>query len=157
MNLYKISDITFSVVILVASFVLLHQLKELPTDAKMFPNILLYSMAFLSILMLIRAAIGRSQKVNSINTDTWTFFGSKQKFYLSILVFSIYLFVIPYIGFFSTSFCFFIIIALLANYTNIKAIIFANIGFLVFIYLLFVLFLDRPLPKELIFSYFKAG
>ncbi len=123
-------------------------LYHLPTNAKMFPNIIIGTMFISLLILLVRSAFGVSERIQGSTIAGWKFFVHYKRFFLSVFLFSLCLFVIEKVGFFITSTLLIFSMAFLVGYRKYVSLIAATIGFLVLVYIVFVLVFERPLPKE---------
>ncbi|SNY93375.1 Tripartite tricarboxylate transporter TctB family protein [Cohaesibacter sp. ES.047] len=154
---YKIAEISVSVVFLIASFVFWFSIKDIPADAQMFPNFILGGIAVCSVLMIIRSITGASQKALGEELNGWTFAISWKRVLGGFFIFVAYLLVVDHIGYFTASALMVIVMARFAGFKNWVALIGSAAGFCVFVYLVFSVLFDRPLPQELIVALFTSS
>lgn len=126
--------------------------RSLPADARMFPALLLALLALSSVVMMIRAVTGASERVQGDEIKDWTFTAHLPRFLGGFAIFIVYLVVIPYLGFFTTSAVFVVAMSVFTGYRNWPVVLLGTIGFCIFVYLVFVLLFERPLPKEFFLS-----
>lgn len=149
---YKWAELALAVAILICIAVAWFNLRTLPADAKMFPLIILAIMSVGTVFMVIRAVTGASQRVQGEAMQDWRFAMNTQRMLGGFGLFALFLLAVETVGFFTTSAIFVIIGAAFARYRNVWVLIASAAGFCVFIYLVFRLLFDRPLPEEFFLS-----
>jgi putative tricarboxylic transport membrane protein len=145
---YQKTEIVVCIFLLGCCLFAFISIRHLPTDAKMFPNLILAVMSLFVGVALIRAVMGISQKTQGAKAADWHFFANPKRFIISVIVFSIYLLSIESVGFFTSSGLLIICMATFVGYRNYLHLTLSLIGFLAFVYLVFILVFERPLPKE---------
>ena len=114
----------------------------------MFPGIVLGILVVFTLTMIIRAHSGMSEAIQGEEAANWTFMKNPRRLTLGVAAFVIYQLVIESIGFFTSSALLIICTSLLVGYRHRLTVLLSTIGFLAFIYVVFVALFDRPLPKE---------
>ena len=153
---YKIGEISLSVVFLIVSFVSWLSISDIPSDAQMFPHFILGGIAICSVLMIIRSITGASQRVLGDELKDWTFSINYKRMFGGLLIFVAYLLVVDHIGYFTATALLVVAMASFAGYKNWIALIATAAGFCLFVYLVFVVLFDRPLPHEFLATLFTA-
>ncbi|WP_319411951.1 tripartite tricarboxylate transporter TctB family protein [uncultured Cohaesibacter sp.] len=154
---YKTAEIGLSIILLVVSFVSWLSIKDIPADAQMFPNFILGGIALCSVVMIVRSLTGASQSALGDDLKGWTFSISLKRMFGGLLIFVAYLLVVDHIGYFTASALLIVALAAFAGYRNWIALISSAIGFCLFVYLVFVLLFNRPLPHEFFLTLFSAS
>ena len=149
---YQKTEIAVGIFLLACCLFAFITIKDLPADAKMFPNLILGVMAICVCVALGRSILGISQKVQGKAVTDWQFFANVKRFIISVFIFSIYLLCIETIGFFVSSALLIVCMATFVGYRKYVSLAMSLIGFLVFVYLVFVLLFERPLPPEFFLS-----
>lgn len=149
---YQKTEIVVEIFLLACCVFAFLSIRELPADAKMFPNIILGVLAICVGVALIRSLSGVSQKVQGKSVKEWRFFTNLKRFIICVAIFSIYLLLIESIGFFISSTLLIICTATFVGYRNYLNLALSLIGFLLFVYLVFILLFERPLPPEFFFT-----
>lgn len=149
---YQKTELVLSTFLLAVCIFAFFSIRGLPADAKMFPNLVL-GITVLSVFALyFRTLSGVSKKVQGVSVKSWHFFTNVRRFSISIACFSIYLFWVETLGFFVSSTLFVCSLAIFAGYRKYLNLFLATMGFLAFVYLVFILLFERPLPKEFFLS-----
>lgn len=145
---YKKTEIVVGIFLLASCLFAFLSIRDLPDDAKMFPNIILGVLAACVCVSLIRCVSGVSEKVQGKSAKEWQFFENVKRFIICVIVFSIYLLFVESIGFFISSTLLIICMATFVGYRKYLSLVLSLTGFLLFVYLIFVLLFERPLPPE---------
>lgn len=145
---YRTAELLLAAVLLIICALAWLKARSLPVDAKMFPEIILAVLAMSTVLMIYRAFSGASQRVLGDDVKDWRFTKHVPRFLGSFAIFILYLLVVPHVGFFTASAALVIAMAVFTGFRNWPVIIASTVGFGIFVYLVFVLLFERPLPKE---------
>ena len=157
---YKTAEAVMAVFLLLVCAIAWANIRTLPEDALMFPRFILIILAICSLIMLVRghlparkAATATAPDVSappSMDEDkaTWHFAISPVRMVGAVVLFAIYILLVGTIGFFTSSALFIIALAWYARYRNWTALVSSAIGFCIFVYVVFVMIFDRPLPTE---------
>lgn len=161
---YKTAEALMAVFLSLVCAVAWANIRTLPADALMFPRFILIILAICSLVMLVRgylpalkpASAGASTSAPDTNTPpsmdedkaTWHFAISPVRMVGAVVLFAIYILLVGTIGFFTSSALFIIALAWYARYRNWTALVSSAIGFCIFVYVVFVMIFDRPLPTE---------
>jgi putative tricarboxylic transport membrane protein len=124
-------------------------------EAAMFPLGLLALLFILAILIILN-----SIKTKKVNDEKKEFEGEERKLNFELLksplcvllITCFYILLMTYIGFFPATALFFVCYFLFMGIKGLLKYIFVISGFLIFIYVLFVLQLNVPTPKGLLFN-----
>nr|WP_321445530.1 tripartite tricarboxylate transporter TctB family protein [uncultured Cohaesibacter sp.] len=149
---YKISEISLSIVLLIGAAFFWFSIKDIPAGAQMFPNFILGGIAVCSILMIIRSLSGASVRTLGEDMTGWRFSINAKRMFGGLMIFIAFLLIVNYVGYFTASALLIVSMARFAGYKNWPALIGATAGFCLFVYLVFVLLFDRPLPEEFFVS-----
>jgi hypothetical protein len=125
------------------------QISDLPTDARMFPAALLLIIGVLSAALLVRGIIGKAAHFYNQEVKNWRFAISSKRMLIGFAMLALYFLILPYLGFFTTSFILIISMARGAGYNKPIPLFFSAVGFCLFVYTIFVALFERPLPEEL--------
>lgn len=124
------------------------QISDLPTDARMFPAVLLLIIGVLSAALLVRGIIGKAAHFLNDEAKSWRFSISSKRMLIGFAMLALYFLILPYLGFFTTSFILIISMAKGAGYNNPIPLFCSALGFCLFVYTIFVALFERPLPEE---------
>jgi len=149
---YKTVELLAAGFLLAVAIVGWISIRSIPADARMFPNAILITMGLGSALMIVRSLMGTSQKVLGDELDGWSFAINPQRMLGGFLIFAVYIWLVKYIGFFTMSAIFVIVMGLYAGYRNWPRLIASAVGYCLFVYVIFTLLFERPLPKEIILT-----
>lgn len=154
---YKAAEILMACFLLVVAGISWVSIRDIPADAKMFPGVVLGAMAVGSLLMIVRSVMGTSQRALGDELDGWSFAINPGRMIGSFLIFTAYISLVSHIGFFTASFLFVIVMGLYSGYRHWPQLIAASVGYCVFVYVIFTLLFDRPLPKEFILTWLSGS
>ena len=149
---YRTAEVLLAFALLLVCALAWLKARSLPVDAKMFPDIILGVLAFSTLLMLYRAVTGISERVQGDDVKDWRFTKHVPRFLGSFAVFILYLLVVSRVGFFTASAGLIIAMSVLTGFRNWTVILASTVGFCIFVYLVFVLLFERPLPQEFFLS-----
>ena len=124
---------------------------EFPWESRFFPLAVLGLMAVLSAVVFIRTLY--SDKYKAENKTPPTFFRHPVRFLLAVGVILSYIVLLPVLGYFTTSVLFFLAMTAILGYRNYKNIALTIVTFLAFIYAVFVVLFERPIPPEFFQTY----
>ena len=111
--------------------------RNLPKEAKTFPNIVLFLIAALSVFVII-GGIRKTKQMNSgvdVKNISW-----EQICYplLTLAISTVYYFLFRYVGYFIATPILLVSLMLIFGVRNWKPLVFIPVGYLVFTYILFV-------------------
>lgn len=150
---YRAAELLLSVFLLAVSVIAWMAIRDIPADARMFPGAVLAVMAAGSVLMILRTLTGASQRALGEELDGWSFAIDPGRMIIGFALFAVYILIVNYLGFFTTSAIFVVVMAFFAEYRNWPRLIASALAFCIFVYAVFILLFDRPLPKELILTF----
>ncbi len=108
-------------------------------------RVIAYFMAFLSVLLLIKSLMSTDVKKIILTKNP-------KHFYTLIIAITLYIILLPLIGFFISTALFLPITMIALGYRNKKLILLSTVFVLIFIYILFVSIFEVPLPELTIFQ-----
>lgn len=120
--------------------------RDLPTEARLFPQIVILLMATLSIIMFAKTLKGEPR------TDGEPFVKRPGNLLITVVGSVGYIFLVSQIGYFTATVLFMPGLALLLGYRNPVVIAVVTIAFLLLIWVVFVVIFKRPLPTEILFG-----
>lgn len=131
------------VIFLFSAAVFAYSQNTLAPSVRPFPSAIAGIMAVLAVLMFASTYIkGMPQP------DDKPFFKSPLNFVITIASIAVYFFLLSKIGYFSATFVMVIGLSLLLGYRRYGLIALTAVGFLAFVYAVFVMIFERPLPPE---------
>lgn len=134
-------DIIISIFLIIVSVIIFTISSSLPSQSAMFPRIIAGIMTFLSLILIITSI--RSNGISESSNDN-IFWVDVIKG-IGIILF--YILTMPILGFFFSTSIFIILFMISNNEKSIKKLL-ATVAILnIFIYMIFVLQLNVPLPK----------
>ncbi len=145
---YKLTELAMGVALLVAALFAWLNLRDLPDDARMFPNMIILVLAVATTIMILRSLSGASQRAQGDDLKNWQFSINPGRMIGGFLLFSGYLLVVEWLGYFTASALFVIVCAAFAKYRNWPVLVAASVAFCIFVYAVFGVLFNRPLPKE---------
>lgn len=133
-----------------------------PVAARRFPRVLIYVIGFLTILMVVEQVIkfkkekgstddentpgktelNKSDEEKEKEENNWDYKNSL----IYLLIIGLYIFSIGFLGYFAATFSYILVIFLYLKSTDIKKTIFIAVGVNLFLYLVFVYFLNIRIP-----------
>lgn len=135
-----------SVVIALTALAFLH-VRELPSDAAMFPTLTLALAAALAGMWLVATFLVRDEPA-----ETEPFFQTPRNFAIAVGLTPVYLYLVSEIGFFTASSVYMLLLAFLLGLRRLPALLLGTAGFMASVYLVFVVLFARPLPPEFFLS-----
>jgi hypothetical protein len=133
-----------SLVVLVLSVAGIIHIQDLPSDAAIFPRLVLGLAVFLSAAWfgttLLRSARG--------DTAPHPFFDNPRNLAVFIIAIAVYIAVIETLGYFTATAIFMVGSALLLGFRRYGFIGVATVLFIAFVYFIFIALFNRPLPIE---------
>ena len=145
---YRTAELAFAVFLISVAALALISAQEFPADARMFPGILLIFLLVLTFVMVFRSFRGASQRAVGEEIAKWQFTENTRRLFAACAIFSIYLFLVEPLGFFTASVLLIFALPTVANFRNRIVILLTTAAFCLFVYTVFVLVFERPLPKE---------
>ncbi len=120
--------------------------RSFPADSRIFPFAVLGLMAVLSTVIFIRSF--SRPKSTQTKTTTKSFFENRLNFWTAFGAIFGYIVLLPILGYFTSSALFFITLTLLLGYREWKKILLTITLFLGFVYFVFIVLFERPIPPE---------
>ncbi|OCX64459.1 hypothetical protein BFP70_10420 [Thioclava sp. SK-1] len=154
---YRTTEIAMAAGLVVLTVLGWFQIRDLPVDARMFPAVLLGVIGVLSCCMVIRGVIGRAAHLRAQSAQQWSFAISAPRMVLAFALLGAYFVVLPFVGFFTSSFVFIMLVGWIAGYRKPVPLALAAAGFCAFVYMVFVALFDRPLPPEFFLTLFATN
>ncbi|RYH12249.1 tripartite tricarboxylate transporter TctB family protein [Tropicimonas sp. IMCC6043] len=145
---YKITELVVGTLLLLATLFAWQNLSGLPEDAKLFPEMVLTVMAVATVIMMIRSLTGASQRAQGAEIETWHFSINPKRMVGGLALFAGYLLIVETLGYYTASALFIIVAAAFAEYRSWRALLAATLAFCIFVYAVFGLLFNRPLPEE---------
>jgi putative tricarboxylic transport membrane protein len=136
------------VIFLFSAAVFVYSQNTLAPSVRPFPSAIAGIMAVLSIAMFATTYIKSLPQ-----PDDKPFFRNPLNFVITIASIAGYFFLLSKIGYFSATFVMVIGLSLLLGYRRYGLIALTAVGFLAFIYAVFVVIFERPLPPEFFFDH----
>ena len=137
--------------IFAAAIYLIYLSMDFPWGSRVFPLAILGLMAVLSAVVFIRTLY--SDKYKDETATSAKFFRHPVRFLLSVGVILSYVVLLPILGYFTTSVLFFLAMTAILGYRNYKNIALTIVTFLAFVYAVFVVLFERPIPPEFFQTY----
>lgn len=140
--------------IFLVSLYLIYISMDFPFESRVFPVAVLSLMAILSGSLVVQSFIKSSTAAQGETASEYRpFFIHKPRFAGAFASIFGYIFLLPKLGYFTTSTLFFIVLTQLLGYRNYKNLFLTIFVFLGFVYLVFIVLFERPIPPE----FFQAG
>lgn len=114
-------------------------IKELSAENALYPKFILYLLIGLTIILVVQSMLGEDIEENIFKDFDFKQFG--QVFISGIA----YIFAINIVGYFTSTFAFLILLFILLK-NNKKVLIITSIIFTIFLYFVFKIFLNVPVP-----------
>ena len=118
-------------------------LSSIPFQAALFPRVVLSATILLSVLLIIN-----TYRESAVTEKLWDGRVEIRNFLFFSLVSFGYLILLPVLGFFSSSVLFLPLSSWLLGFRKPRLLAGGTIGFVVLVYVIFVLVFDHPLPEE---------
>jgi len=142
------ADIIFIIALIVLAIPLYLESSKFPTGGDVFPKLMIGVILVLSAYELIKYFMSNKETDDSSTEKDWQ---AKYNPYIIFIFCIILALLIKFIGFFTSITIFLIWTMWYLGIRKIKLFIFSVIGVNFFIYLLFVMQLQVPLPKGILF------
>lgn len=123
-------------------------LDGMPEEAAFFPRLIVGLAFVLSIWWGVSSIIMQRAQVPAGQDGSAGFLENPRNFFVFLLCLVAYIALIDTIGYFSASAMFILLTSLLLGYRHPLAVVLTAIGFITFIYVIFVVIFKRPLPVE---------
>ena len=144
--LMKRNELFLGSILLLISGIYYYMTTKLPEKAALYPTFVVSILAVLSIMFIIKTLISKEK-----NNEKKIFDGFQVKQFIFILLMSVaYVGLMSVVGYFTTTFLF-LIISLFGLKANKMHSIYTSIGFSIFIFIIFKMLLNVPLPRGIIF------
>lgn len=142
----KKNELFLGSVLLLISGIYYYMITKLPEKAAIYPTFVVSILGLLSIIFIIKTLISKEK-----NNEKKIFDGFQVKQFVFVLFMSFtYVGLMNVLGYFTTTFLF-LIISLLGLKANKMHSIYTSIGFSIFIFIIFKILLNVPLPRGVIF------
>jgi hypothetical protein len=145
-------DVIGAGVLVLFSIAAWRQAAALPSQAGMFPRLIIALLLGFSLIYLLRSL----WQARSVAQDT-PFFSNLPRFSLALMLTVIYVLIFPRIGFFTTTFIFIPVFAFTIGARRMKSAFLASAVFTLGAWFIFVVLLDRRLPPEWIVTALTGG
>lgn len=128
------------------------QAAALPSQAGMFPRLIIALLLGFSLIYLLRSLWQARSAVQDA-----PFFSNLARFSLALILTVVYVVTFPRIGFFTATFIFIPVFSFAIGARRIKSAILASAIFTLGAWVIFVVLLDRRLPREWIVTALTGG
>jgi hypothetical protein len=137
--------------IIAAALFLIYVSMDFPMESRVFPIAVLGLMAVLATVLLLRSFIGSQSEKKS--QEPAPFFIHRNRFFASLACITGYIVLLPLLGYFTTSTIFFVAMTWVLGFRKYKTTFLTIFIFLGFVYVVFVLLFERPVPPEFFQTY----
>ncbi len=138
--MFKKADNIVAIIFIVISALLIYEARTFPKRASFAGGYVIF-LALLLIIFSVLILISKDKKAESLEIKKFP------KFLFLVLGTAFYIFLIPYIGFFTISFLYMIVVMKYFGVKGILPLIISPLVTLGFIYYIFVIFLTIPIPQ----------
>ncbi len=138
--MFKKADNIVAIIFIVISALLIYEARTFPRRASFAGGYVIF-LALLLIIFSVLILISKDNKAESLEIK------KLPKFLFLVLGTTLYIFLIPYIGFFTISFLYMIVVMKYFGVKGILPLIISPLITLGFIYYIFVIFLTIPIPQ----------
>jgi len=125
--------------------------QDVPGEASMFPRVVGGLLGFLAVLLF-----GRTLIPSLRSEDTQKLFENPKNLAKAVIAVILYVVLVTNLGFFTASLLWLPAFALALGENRPKLLSISTIGFLLGVYVVFVLMFERILPEEAILRFFRA-
>ncbi len=137
--------------IIAAALFLIYVSMDFPMESRVFPIAVLGLMAVLATVLFLRSFIGSQPEKKS--QEPVPFFIHRNRFFASLACITGYIVLLPLLGYFTTSAIFFVAMTWVLGFRKYKTTFLTILIFLGFVYVVFVLLFERPVPPEFFQTY----
>ena len=126
----------------------------LPFKSMIFPRMITAVMALCAVLMFLRTVPIKAGKAPAAAEDPMRdapFFRNAGNFVITFAAFVAYIFAIGILGYFVSTAILIVALALALGFRNLRLLAAATVGFLVLVYVVFILVFERPLPHGMFY------
>lgn len=141
MKKYFKLDTIIALILIISSLFFLNIAREFPDKSRLFPRIILYAMIIFSILVIVESIV-KDSKVAEIGKNNL-----KNVFIIVGLIIAYYI-LAKFLGFIIATFLFIIAATKFLGEDSFAKSLIIGIGFNILIYLVFVKFLNVPIPYK---------
>ena len=145
---WKATELTTGAAILAALGFLWTQLLDTPDGARMYPQLIIFTMGALTCVLMIRSYAGRTAPAGG--AENWRFFKHAGRFVLSVAMFAVYLVGVGTLGYFTSSIVFLLALPVALGFRRGVMLGLTMAVFLGFVWAIFVLVFNRALPPEIL-------
>ena len=142
---------TMAMGIIAAALFLIYMSMDFPMESRVFPIAVLGLMAVLAAVLLLRSFIGSLSEKEP--PEPAPFFIHRNRFLASLACIAGYIVLLPLLGYFTTSVLFFAAMTWALGFRQYKTTFLTIVIFLGFVYIVFVLLFERPVPPEFFQTY----
>lgn len=114
----------------------------LPASAALFPKLIFAGTSLLALLLLAGSIVGKQQR------QAEPFVSNGRRLILTILLSVAYFAAVARLGYFTASLAYIIGLSLTLGERRPAVVLPTALGFVAFVYFIFVIFFNRPLPAE---------
>ena len=140
-------DRTAAAAIIALTVMASFHVRQLPSDAALFPTLTLALSGALAVLLLISTFLGERKP----DADE-PFLQNPRNFAIVLGLTPLYLYFVSTIGYFSASSIYMLLLAFLLGFQHLSVLVLGTAGFMAFVYIVFVVVFARPLPPEFFLS-----
>lgn len=142
----RIHERIMAAAIFAAAMFFINLSRSFPPDSRIFPYGVLGLMAVLASVIFIRSFFRPKSKQTA--TAAKPFFENRLNFWAAFGAIFGYIVLLPILGYFTSSALFFISLTLILGYREWKKILLTITLFLGFVYFVFIVLFERPIPPE---------
>ena len=142
---------TMATGIIAAALFLIYVSMDFPMESRVFPIAVLGLMAILAAVLLLRSFIDSQSEKKP--REPSPFFIHRNRFLASLACITGYIVLLPLLGYFTTSAIFFVTMTWVLGFRRHKTTLLTIVIFLSFVYIVFVLLFERPVPPEFFQTY----
>lgn len=142
----RIHERIMAAAIFVVALFFINLSRRFPADSRIFPFAVLGLMALLASIIFIRSFL--QPKSTQTTPTAKPFFENRLNFWTAFGAIFGYIVLLPILGYFTSSTLFFISLTLLLDYREWKKILLTITLFLGFVYFVFIVLFERPIPPE---------
>jgi hypothetical protein len=134
-----------------AALFLIYLSMDFPMESRVFPIGVLSLMAILAAVVFLRSFVNSQSEEQA--QDPQPFFIHRNRFFASFACIVGYIVLLPALGYFTTSAIFFVAMTWFLGFRSYKTTALTIFIFLSFVYIVFVLLFERPVPPEFFQTY----
>jgi uncharacterized membrane protein len=118
-------------------------LQQIPAQAALFPRLIIIITALLSLLMLVSTFVDKSQR-----RPAPPLIENGARLTIAVGATILYIYLMNRIGYFTSSLLYVVALAIALGYRRYATVIVSALGFMAFVFIIFTVFFNRPLPQE---------